>query len=40
MVTKKKATIAVKDYVQKLQEKLDIKNINAVPKVDKIIVNF
>jgi len=40
MTTKKKTTPAVKDYVQKLQAKLAIKNINAVPKIDKIVVNF
>lgn len=40
MATKKTTKPAVKDYVSKLQEKLDIKNINAVPKIDKIIVNF
>ncbi len=30
----------VKEYVVNLQKKLDIKNVNAVPKIDKVIVSM
>jgi ribosomal protein L5 len=29
-----------KDYTKELQKKLDIKNVNAVPKIDSVVITM